>query len=322
MARIVDVAARAGVSTATVSRVLNGKTVRADLAKAVRRATDELGCSPDRTARSLRRRHSDVIALVVADIENPFFTSLARGVEDVAREAGYSVVLCNSDDDPTKEARYLDIAYRENMAGVIIAPADGDPALSPLLDRKRAVVVVDRPVTAAVDQVVFDNVTISSRATAALVERGYRRIACLAGPTTTSTANDRAEGWRRALAAAGLATPDELLVRTTFRVGSGREAMAELLALGSPPDAVLATNNLVGIGALQALAERGRGAVGVAVIGDLPFLTGAVDGLVLVPLGPRRMGTTAARMLVERIAGAEQPVRLVVQGVEDVPGRG
>ncbi|KAE8766126.1 LacI family DNA-binding transcriptional regulator [Georgenia thermotolerans] len=320
MARIVDVAARAGVSTATVSRVLNGKTVRADLAEAVRRAADELGYSPDRTARSLRRRHSDVIALVVADIENPFFTSLARGVEDVAREAGYSVVLCNSDDDPAKEARYLDIAERENMAGVIIAPADGEPPVSRLLARDRAVVVVDRPVAGAVDQVVFDNVTLARRATAALVERGHRRIACLAGPAATSTANDRAEGWRGALAEAGLDAPNELLVRTTFRVEGGRHAMGELLALGAPPDAVLATNNLVGVGALQALAERGRTDVQVAVIGDLPFLAAAPDSLVVVPLGARQMGMTAARMLVERIAGDDEPARLVVQRIDGVPG--
>src|SRR5699024_2491736 len=123
MAKIVDVAAHAGVSTATVSRVLNGMRVRPELEAAVRRAVEELGYTPDRTARSLRRRHSDVIALVIPDIENPFFTAVARGVEDVAQAAGFSVVLCNTDDDAAKEARYIAVAEDENMAGVILAPA-------------------------------------------------------------------------------------------------------------------------------------------------------------------------------------------------------
>ncbi len=104
MTRIVDVARHAGVSTATVSRVLNGKTVRPELAAAVRAAVEDLGYAPDRTARSLRRRSSDVVALVLPDVENPFFTAVARGVEDVAQQAGYSVVLCNTDDDPARRS--------------------------------------------------------------------------------------------------------------------------------------------------------------------------------------------------------------------------
>ena len=318
MATIVDVAALAGVSTATVSRVLNGKNVRADLAEAVHHAAAELGYTPDRTARSLRRRHSDVIALVLPDIENPFFTSLARGVEDVAQEAGLSVVLCNTDEDAAKEEKYLAIADSENMAGVLLAPATAAPNLQMLLDRGRAVVVLDRAVDAPVDQVLFDNVELGRRVTRELVGRGHRRVACISGPAGTSTADDRADGWRRALVEAGLDVDERLLVRSSFRVDGGRRAMLELLALDRPPEAVVATNNLVGVGALQVLAAHGGAGPGgeagpdVGVIGDLPFATSRTDDLVVLALGPRTMGVTAARLLIERINGLTEPPRTVV----------
>ncbi|MFC7405501.1 LacI family DNA-binding transcriptional regulator [Georgenia alba] len=318
MARIVDVAALAGVSTATVSRVLNGKSVREDLEAAVRRAIDELGYSPNRTARSLRRQHSEVIALVLPDIENPFFTSLARGVQDVAQEAGLSVVLCNTDEDPEKQEQYLRVAEDENMAGVILAPAGPSELLQRLIERHRSVVIVDRAVDDGIDQVTFDNVELGLRATRALVERGYRRIACVTGPHTTPTAVARAEGWRQALAEADLPAPEESLVFANFRVDGGEAAMRDLLAGPKPPDAVLATNNLVGVGALRVLSATSHRDVGLGIIGDLPFVTSRVDDVSLLQLRPREMGLTAARMLVERIRGESGPARRVVQPTQPV----
>lgn len=301
MVKIVDVAARAGVSTATVSRVLNGTRVRPDLDEAVRRAIEELDYIPNRTARSLRRRHSDVIALVIPDVENPFFTAVARGVEDVAQEAGLSVVLCNSDDDAAKERRYLAVAEHENMAGVVLAPAGPQPALTGLTDRGRAVVVIDRRVPDDVDQVVFDNVALGRRGAEALVARGHRVIACITGPRSTTTAVDRAEGWRAVLAERGL--PAGPLVHANFRVDGGRAAMCELLAGEVLPDAVLAANNLVGVGVLQTLAEWEGPAVDVGVVGDLPFATSDVSRLAQVPLGTREMGVRAAELLLARLRG-------------------
>ena len=313
MTRIKDVAARAGVSTATVSRVLNGATVTPELAAAVRQAVDDLGYTPDRTARSLRRRHSELIALVVPDIEHPVFTSRARGVEDVAREAGLSVVLCNTDEETEAQDHYLRIAADENMAGVVVAPAGPSPWLAKLAERNRAVVVVDREVPDEVDQVVFDNVDLGRRATRALVAQGHRRIACITGPHATPTASDRAQGWREALAEAGLPAPDELLVHASFRVEGGESASRRLLDLPAPPDAVLATNNLVGVGVLRVLSATRHPEVGLGIIGDLPFVTSRVDSTVLLPLRPREMGLTAARMLVARIQGDPEPARRVVQ---------
>ncbi len=318
MARIVDVAALAGVSTATVSRVLNGKAVRADLEKAVRKAIDELGYTPNRTARSLRRQHSEVIALVLPDIENPFFTSLARGVEDIAQEAGLSVVLCNTDEDPDKQERYLRIADDENMAGVIVAPAGPSALLRHLTERERAVVVVDRAVPDDVDQVTFDNLELGRRATRALAERGFRRIACVTGPESTPTAVARAQGWREELAEAGLPAPEDLLVHVNFRVDGGEDAMTRLLELATPPDAVLATNNLVGVGALRVLSATDQVDLGLGIIGDLPLVTSPVDNVSLLQLRPREMGLSAARMLVQRIRGEAGPARQIVQPTQPV----
>ncbi|WP_163275569.1 LacI family DNA-binding transcriptional regulator [Cellulomonas iranensis] len=342
MPRIVDVARRAGVSTATVSRALNGKPVRPELLAAVTAAAAELGYTPDRTARSLRRRSSDVVALVLPDVENPFFTAVARGVEDVAQAHGVSVVLCNTDDDAAKEARYLAVAQDENMAGVVIAAASGRPALGSLLARDRAVVAVDRAVADDVDLVTFDNVALGRAATQGLLARGFRRIACVTGPSATSTAVERAQGWRDALADAGLPAPDDLLVRSDFRVAGAHDAAVALLDREPRPDAVVATNNLGGVGVLRALAERGVPVVasagaasagaasgrvpgaergdegagcGVAIVGDLPFATSSTDGVLLVPLDPRDLGAAAARMLMERIRGLDVPARRVVQRV-------
>ncbi|HLR27193.1 MAG TPA: LacI family DNA-binding transcriptional regulator [Ruania sp.] len=314
MVTIIEVARRAGVSTATVSRVLNGKTVRADLAGAVRRAAAELNYAPDRTARSLRRRHSEVLALIIPDIENPFFTALARAVEDRAHAGGYSVVLCNTDEDPDKEARYLAIAESENMAGVLIAPTDPTPKLRPLLDRGRAVVVLDRTTDVPVDHLTFDNVTLGRSATEALLRRGYSRIACIAGPAETSTAAERAEGWRSALQAAGLPPQQELLLHTSFRLDGGRRATEELLALPAPPQALVASNNVVAVGALQVLARHGHSPedLGVSIIGDLPFATSPIEKLDLIPLRPQRMGHAAADRLLARLQGDATPPQHVV----------
>lgn len=313
MTSIKDVAALAGVSTATVSRVLNDKTVTPDLELAVRRAVAELGYTPNRTARSLRRQHSELIALVLPDIENPFFTSLARGVEDVARAAGLSVVLCNTDEDVEAQEHYLRIADDENMAGVVVAPSGPSALLARLVERRRAVVVVDRAVPDDVDQVLFDNVDLGRRATQALVDQGHRRIACVTGPRETSTAAARADGWRAALAAAGLPAPDELLVHANYRVDGGEAAMARLLALADPPDAVLATNNLVGVGALRVLAAAEGPHAQLGIIGDLPFVTSPIEDTFLLRLHPREMGLTAARMLVDRIRGEAGPAHRVIQ---------
>ncbi|HTN57161.1 MAG TPA: LacI family DNA-binding transcriptional regulator [Protaetiibacter sp.] len=324
MATIYEVARLAGVSPATVSRVLNGAQVSAAKAAAVRDAAQKLNFSPNRTARSLRRQESEVIALVIPDIENPYFTELARGVEDIAQKAGYSVVLCNTDADVEKEARYLQVAVSEHMAGVVIAIASDQSRLDPVLAAGRPVVAVDRSTSFNIDGVVMANHDAGAAATNALADAGYQRIAFIAGPERIETALERAAGWRSVLSRRLPALDQDALLRySTFQVDGGRKAMEEFLALAEPPDAVVAGNNLIGVGAIQVLTEHGLTPprVGVAVVGSLPFTTLSPSVVTIVRLPARHMGVTAAKMLLERIAGDDQPARTIVLRNEVLPAK-
>jgi LacI family transcriptional regulator len=302
MVTIYDVAARAGVSPATVSRVFNGASVSRETERSVRKAAVELAYSPNRSARALRTQTSNVVALVVADIENPYFTALARGVEDVMRSAGYSVVLCNTDEDLEREAAYLDIAVSEHMAGVLLVPADEDSDISALVQRGKPVVAVDR-------------LAGGRQGTEILYAQGFSLVACITGPSGAETAQRRSEGWQQAVRERfPEQDPAALLVHADYRVAGGGTAMARLLDRPQPPDAVFVANNLMAVGALQELAHRGLTppAFGMAVFGDLPYVPLSSAGVHVVPLPARLLGATAASLLLERIRGDTSPRRTVV----------
>jgi LacI family transcriptional regulator len=315
MTTIYEVAALAGVSPATVSRVMNGMNVSPERSKRVREAAEALSFRPNRVASSLRRQNSEVIALVIPDIENPFFTSMARGVEDIAQAAGYSVLLCNTDEDHDKEARYLDIAVSANIAGVVLAAAGDRSDVSGLIERGRPVVAVDRgPHGFDIDAVTVDNRAGGRAATKALLDHGFRRVACITGPRDVETATQRAEGWTDAVGAAGAGADDALLRYANFRIDGGERAMTDLLDLPEPPDAVFVANNLMSVGALQVLSKRGilPPQTGMAIFGDLPFMPLAPLPITVVHLPARLIGTTAATLLLERINGDDQPARTIV----------
>ncbi|MGL4176487.1 MAG: LacI family DNA-binding transcriptional regulator [Dermatophilaceae bacterium] len=315
MTTIQDVAAHARVSAATVSRVLNGVPVSEVLAERVRDSAKQLGFVPNRTARSLRRQASEVIALIIPDIENPFFTSLARGVEDRAQEAGFSVVLCNTDEDPAKEERYIGVAVAENVAGVILAAASNRSDLGPLVASGRPVVAVDRaPHGHDIDAVTFGNEDGGAEAATVLFDRGHRRVACITGPRDVETARQREAGWRRVAAQHDTGDLDALVRWADYRVAGGAAAMHDLLSMPEPPDAVVVTNNLMGIGAVQVLLAQGRSPeeFGVAVFGDFPYSVLAPVGVSVVHLPARNLGVTAADLLLGRIGGHTGPGRHVV----------
>jgi LacI family transcriptional regulator len=315
MVTIYDVAKLAGVSPATVSRVYNGVAVSEEKAAAVRDAAATLQFTPNRTARTLRTQTAQIIALVIPDIENPYFTEMARGVEDVAAEAGYSVVLCNTDGDATKEAGYLGIAVAAHMAGMIIAVAGPDSDLTGFTSAARPLVAVDRAPDAYVDAVVMANRAAGEAATGALLDAGRSRVACIVGPHDIATARDRALGWRDAHLARGLEVDDELLRYESFRVEGGRAALDALFdGDADDPDGIVAGNNLIGVGVLQRRGERSidAEALGVAVIGSLPFAALPEASVTTVRLPARDMGTTAARLLLERIDGVQREPQTVV----------
>jgi LacI family transcriptional regulator len=324
---IYDVARHASVSPATVSRVLNARgDVNAEMARRVRASVQALGYRPNTVARSLRRKVSAVWAVIISDIENPHFTALVRGVEDVARAAGHSVVLCNADEELDKERGYVEVALGEQMAGVIISPAsDTESAVGPLVQAGIPVVTIDRRLKGSpVSSVVVDNEQGARDATAHLLDAGYERVACVTGPSRTSTATERLAGYRAALRAAGRDVDPALEQVADYKEAGGAQAVRALLTSASPPDGLFVANSLMTIGALEALAEAGLQTgrdVGLVGFDDLPWARLLQPALTTVAQPTYDLGRTAAQVLVERGADPSGPARtltlptrLVVRG--------
>ncbi|MFC7345022.1 LacI family DNA-binding transcriptional regulator [Saccharopolyspora griseoalba] len=307
MANISDVAALAGVSTATVSRALNGKaTVDPELSARVLAAAEELGYRPNGPARNLRKQETAVLALIISDVENPFFTAIARGVEDVAHAAGYSLVLCNSDDEQAKEREYVDVALQERVAGVLLSPT-GNADTAELLERHTTpVVAVDRPLpNGRSDTVLLNNRPAAKEAALHLAERGYRRIGCLPGPSGVLTADERLAGYRDGLRAAKLPSSTSLVRRSRFKAEGARDSARSLLTQEPPPDAVLVANNVMAVGVLETLAELGLRPgrdVGVLAFDDAPWTTLLDPPLTVVSQPAYDMGAMAAQLLLDRLA--------------------
>lgn len=317
-ATINDVADAAGVSPATVSRVLNGtQGVTPARSERVRTAVAELGYQPFSAARALRRQRTDVWAVIVADVENPFFTSVVRGVEDAARAIGVRVVLCNSDEDPDRETEYIDVAIAERMDGVVIAAAASRHShVQRLLDRGVAVVAIDRtPTGAEVDAVLVDNRLGAEQATRHLAAVGATRIACITGPRRTQTAEERLAGYRAGLVHAGLAFDADLVVHTDFRQAGGYDATIKLCQGRDRPDALFVANNLMTLGALGAIRDLGLTVPNdLAVVGfdDAPWATLVDPQLSVVAQPTREIGRVAAELLVARRADPDAPINHVV----------
>ena len=229
-----DVARAAQVSTATVSRVLANKdTIRPATRERVMRAVAELHYRPNLVARSLRAQKSARIGLIFSDIRNPFFAALSRAVEETAYAKGYSVLICNTNEDPDREATYLQLLHDENVAGIIFSPTQRcctDPGRAQL---DLPVVVIDRAIQGrALDMVVIDNRSAARQLTEHLVGNGYQRLAGLFGDASI-TGRERCDGFREALAAHGLEPHSIRFVAA--RIEAGYAAASELFGLGGPP---------------------------------------------------------------------------------------
>ncbi len=312
MPTISDVAAMAGVSTATVSRALNGKsTVAPELVVRVTDAARALGYQPNGPARNLRRQETAVLALIISDVENPFFTAIARGVEDVAHDHGYSVVLCNSDEDADKERRYIDVALQERAAGVILSPTGMTTNVDVLLGSGTPVVAVDRPLPdPRGDTVLVDTRRAAAVATEHLLSHGYQRIGIVTGPAGAHAADDRLDGYRDALRAARRRSPQRLVRRSEHKAAGAREATLDLFAQAEPPDAVLVANSAMAIGVLDALRTLGLRPgrdVGVVAFDDTPWAALVDPPLTVVGQPAYEIGQVAARLLFARMADGSRP---------------
>ncbi len=277
-----------------------------DVIARVRAAAQELQYQPSRAARALRANQTTIIGLLITDIQNPFFTALVRGVEDVAQRNGYSLILCNSDEDPQKERRYIEVLCAERVAGVIIAPTrEQQRALKLFGEHNIPVVAVDRRVKdQETDVVLVDNIRGAREATAHLLTNGYRRIGMISGPTTTTTGRERLEGYRMALYDAGIEHDPALERVGSFKEESGRQLTYELLDLVKPVDALFVANNLMTLGALAALHERKlRVPDDIALLGfdEMPWASLQEISLTTVTQPVYEIGSTAALRLFQRL---------------------
>jgi DNA-binding LacI/PurR family transcriptional regulator len=319
MAKLVDVAKVAGVSISTVSRVLNEPELVNEATKLrVQDAIARLNYRPSRVARRLRVENgtTHLLGLLIPDMQNPFFADLSRGVEDVVQDRGYLVLLCNSDEDLEKERRYVDVMRSESVDGVILPPiSKDDPVAKELADSGVPVVCVDRRLAKiAVDTVVTDNVQGAYDAVEHLIGLGHSRIGFVEGRPQISTSWERYQGYRRALEDNGIAFNEELVRRGDSRQDSGRGLTGELLDLDVPPTALLVGNNLMALGALEAIHGRGLSIpddVAIVSYDDMPWALALNPPLTAVRQPGYEMGRRAAELLLERLADASRSTTLV-----------
>jgi LacI family transcriptional regulator len=322
MATVHDVARRAGVSTSTVSHVVNRtRFVSDELRERVEAAMRELDYTPNAAARMLTLKRSHTIGLIVSDIRNPFFASVARGVEDVAQEQGYTLVLCNSDESAGRETACLNALETRAVDGVLLASSGvADEHLSRLVQAGYPIVLVDRDLPElGAPAVLLDNEGAAYSAVWHLITRRHQRIAMLTGRAAISTTTERITGYRRALHEAGIDMDDRLVVSGESTSEGGAIAANAVLDLNEPPTAIFSGNNLMSIGALQAIGNRGLLVPeDVALVGfdDFPFPWSDAfrPHLTTVAQPTYELGRRAAELLVRRLKGLTPttPVERVV----------
>ncbi|MEU6460786.1 LacI family DNA-binding transcriptional regulator [Streptomyces sp. NPDC046976] len=309
MASIKDVAAVAGVSVATVSRVLNAHpSVSADARARVLAAVESLGYRPNAVARSLRTDQTHTLGLVISDVLNPYFTELARSVEEEARALGYSVIIGNADERPDLQDHHVRNLLDRRIDGLLVSPTDGGSPL--MLDAARAgtpMVFVDRWIPGVdVPVVRADGRAAVQDLVAHLHALGHRRVAIIAGPAATTTGSERVEAFRASLAEYGLALPDVYIGQGDFQAASGRRVTEGFLDLPEPPDVVFAADNLMALGALDAVRARGLRVpddIALAAFDDIPWFVHTDPPVTAIAQPTGELGRAAVRALVDRIEG-------------------
>ena len=302
-----EVARRAGVSLGTVSNVLNRPEIVAETTRQrVQLAIDEIGFVRNGSARQLRAGRSQHIGLVVLDVANPFFTEVARGAEDAASEAGYVVILCNSDDSFDKENRYLRVLEEQRAQGLLITPVQNDVNyLQRLRRRGIAVVLLDRPSrTRDLCSVAVDDVRGGELAATHLLEQGHKRLAFVNGPLSIRQCADRRRGVQRAVKAAGLDPSSAIFEITvpTLNAREGEACVEALLNARIKPSAAFCANDLLALGLMRGLTKRGVSIPGdLALVGydDVEFASVLSTPLTSVRQPKYELGRTATELLLD-----------------------
>ena len=305
---IADVARRARVSTATVSRVLAGRgRARPETRERVFEAARDLGYRPSGVARSLRQRATRTLGLIVTDIENPFFPQLVRAVEDAARDLGYAILLCNADDDPERESAYLELLVDRWVDGVVIAASSlGGRHREWLVDAKLPIVLVNSTdLQIGLSTIASDNYAGGALAARHLAALGHERYGLIAAPPRNIDGPARLAGARDALAAAGIDDARVLVATDEAGVAGGERAATDILARDRRVTALVAYNDLMAIGAMRAVRAAGlRIPSDVSVVGfDNVDLSAYVDPpLTTVAQATSEMGHWAVTQLASELA--------------------
>jgi LacI family transcriptional regulator len=317
---IKDVARLSGVSSMTVSRVINGsERVSPETRQRVERAIAELGYVPSRLARGLIRQKTGTLALIVPDVANPFFTLIVRGAEDVARRAGYRMILADTRADLTIERDVIEEMLAHRVDGIMIAPVSDRSKghLQRLARYGVEFVLIDRTVSGIESDVVTgDNVGGARRLVEHLISLGHRRIGFITESDDVSTARDRRQAYEATLAAAGLPHEPSLIVRSTVDPPGGYEGMRRLLELDEPPTAVFTVNNLVALGAIEAVRAHKLEVpddVALVCFDDIEYASRLYPFLTVMAQPAETLGTLGTQLLLERIEGrAPEQQRVVV----------
>jgi LacI family transcriptional regulator len=310
MVTIRDVAEQAGVAPITVSRVINHAGNVSDTTRQrVEAAVDALGYVPNRLASSFRSNKTNTLGLILTDITNPFWTTVARGVEDEADEHGFNVILCNTDESEQEEGKYVRVLLQKQVDGFLLVPSsDSMNSITLIQKQETPLVVMDRRVLGKIDSVRCDSIKGARALTRHLIELGHRRIAALSGSKHVSTAVDRVQGYKRALRDANLEIDPSLVHYQAFTQEAGYAMTQKVFAGPSPPTAIFAVNNFIAIGAYKALRDRGLRVpedVSLVAFDDLPTALVLEPFLTVASQPAYEMGKRATQLLIDRMANSE-----------------
>lgn len=327
MSTIADVARRAGVSKMTVSRVINDSGyISQETRERVEHAIVELGYIPNALARSLRFKQTRTIALILTDITNPFFTTLARGVEDVASEQGFSVIFCNTDESEKEQAKYVNVLLQKQVDGLLLVPTSSTAdAIIPIREQGLPCVLLDRYIPGTLlDSVRGDSVQGAYALMQYVLSLGHRRIAVLSGPAEVTTSIERVEGARRALCEAGLEADATPVYYGPFSLEGSYATAVRALTATPRPTALYAMNNFIAVSALRLAHEmklRVPEDLSLVTFDDLPNTFVAEPFLTVAEQPAYEMGQRATALLLDRLSNkgpaAPQeiilPIRLIVR---------
>jgi len=322
-ATIQDVAKYAGVSVATVSHVINNTHyVSPELSQRVDEAIRALNYQPNKLARALNRRDIPLLALIVPDISNPYWSSFSRAVQDIADPCEYSVIVCSSDGLYEREKRFLR-SLSGLIGGIIIHPYHVTLAdVNQLIGGKIPVLILgdfisDEAQPQNWDQVASNNLESAQLVVEHLIGLGHRKIAFIQGPEGTPTSKRRLAGFLRALETAGIPVVDDLIVTGDYTHKGGYLAMKDLLNRHLRPTAVACANDLSALGALEAAKQMGLSIPqDLSIVGfdNIDEAALASPPLTTVHLSPRHIGKVAAETLIERMKGRQEPIRVLIEG--------